>query len=786
MNAIHREVCCWSPRPSGVWVWLALALPLIAMLPSEGLCATRAATKSSPASVEEPLEEVEILGANKYPVPVLMAPQNVSVITRRQIKELCPRDIPELLKLATGVDVFRKTVGDFETSMQGTNRDINNRIIVLIDGKPMTTPAYGCTVWQQIPVIIDTIERIEIVKGPCSAQYGANAFAGVINIVTDHATPRSDEGVRFVTTLGDRGQTSQSFRTAQWARDHGYTLTLRYWKDNGVEPLTDLSHTPIPGYERIPNNLDNLTGVFDWERRWGQNTRLSARVSRVGSNRDAYNMVSNFDDPRTSSLRETSTLWFVELFRQISKRKAMIFKLQSNRHDVSFGAGPFAAFTLDSRTAQSDRFTEAELQGRSYLGQVGYIYGATFRESVSDGLIIDRTKPIIRTGTVYGQAEYQFNPKTTGFLGLMGYESSQNGFDYSPKVSVLRKLGEHEVVRAGWGRSFRAPEGAGLYQTRLLGYPMRDLIPGLIQTLQTQAWFGGLPPAQQTALLNQVRLSSGNTALAVDGSGNPSVLAVGNDSLKNEHLSQLDLGWEKEDGSRRLKFDAWYSVMSDMIFNAPFVRIGLKPTFSQANDPFFIDPTLAAFAAGFSQAAYDSGAVYGQRLTNTNRKQRALGFSAEAGDNLSSRLRFDLNYTYQHVKLSPADYFIESYPLTGLGLATPPFTPEHKANLVLRYRPTDRDTITAVTHYSSDYWSISTLLTNAARVPAYTTVDLSILHQFRRKKRQDYLSASVKNLFNDLHHEAVGALTTLNSSPSFPAGGYLWDRFWIVSYGTHF
>ena len=785
VDLCDRGNCRLRSRRYEAWsglLWIFLSVHLI--LPDVGRCAVPASAKPSRAPVEDTLEEVEILGANKYPTPVLITPQNVSVITRRQIKELCPRDLPDLLKLSTGVDVFTKSVGDFETSMGGTARDLNNRMILLIDGKPMTTPFYGCTAWQQIPIVLDSIDRIEIIKEPCSAQYGANAFAGVINIVTDQSSPKSDEGVRFVTTLGEQGYSSETVRAAKWNKDEGFTLTLRYWKDNGPSPLADISHTPIPGYQGIQNDLEKVTGVFDWEKKWGQKTRLSARVSRLTNNRSCYSLFSNLNDPRTSHVHDTSTLWFIELFHQISKRKAVVFKLQSNRYDFSLGANPLRSGTLDSRTDESDRFTEADLQGRSFLGKVGYIYGLTWHESVDDGFAIGRSKPTIHTGSAYGQAEYQFNPKTTGFLGLMAYESSQNGFDYSPKISVLRKLGEREVVRAGWGRSFRAPEGPFFFLNPMRGVSMGRLVPGITQGLKADPGFAQLPVALQTAVLTQVSASSGNSALAVDGNGNPTVLITGNEDLGNEHLSQFDLGWEKEKGSQRLKFDAWYSVMTDMIFNSPFSHIALKPTFTASNDPAvnaILDPT----ATKFWQAMYNGPTpLSSERFENTGMQQRSLGFSAEAGDNLTSKLRLDINYTYQHVTIDPAGNYIERYPPTGLALTTPPFAPRHKANLILRYRPTGNDTITAVTHYTSDYDTNASLLSNAARVPAYTTVDLSLLHEFKKKNRS-YLNATVKNLFNDIHHEVVGGLSALDPQGS-PAGGYLWDRFWMVSYGTHF
>lgn len=753
-------------------IWALVLATVVGLV----VCMTppRAIASESAATEEEELSsEVEILGATKHPIPALLAPQNVSVITRRQIQELNPQDISEVLRLAAGVNVFNKGLGDFDVSSTNPNRDFNNRMVVLIDGKPMMNPVFGCTMWQQLPIVLDSIERVEVIKGPCSAQYGANAFSGVINIVTDHSDPVTRQGRRISTTVGERDFFSSTLRMSEWKKDQGGTLTLRYWDDHGPKHLTDIYGNVPRGFEGNKDNLEKFIGVFDWEKTWGSTTRLSARVSRVHNNRNNYDYFTVINQPEAAHVRDTSTLWFIELFHQITNRRSMMVKLQSNQFKMDWGENWMYDRTLDPRKTDSQRFTELELQGRSYLGKAGYVYGVTARQCVSDGFGFDRLKATIDTKTAYGQMEYQFDQKNLGFVGLLLFDSSQNGFDYSPKVSLLHKLSDKEVVRIGWGRSFRAPEGALYFLNPATYFPMRIINPiilggGMDKLMAEYPWLQPFKPSLDAAII----ASKGNSGKLVDAAGNPSWMAAGNEHLKNEIIQQVDLGWEKETPKYKLKIDGWYSESSDlMLFGHTGQPLYLKSAFTPSGSGL-VDMILAQ-AFGTLPMGSD---VQGQ-MTNTL-KQYCSGISVEAGKNLSSQLRMDANVTYQDVELK--GYYVTE---AGAALTQPPFAPRWTGNLITRYRPTSRDTLTLVGHSTSGMYASTMYTTRVSRIPGYTTWNLSHLHEFGKKKDTS-LNLSVKNLFDKKHHEQLAPLDIYDSS--VPFGGINLDRIWLATFTSKF
>jgi iron complex outermembrane receptor protein len=113
-------------------------------------------------------------------------PASVSVIDRVMITASGLRDIPELFRLIPGTSVGARDGWNYVVSYHGTNYRDSRRMQVLIDGRSVYQSGLATVDWNDIPITIQDIERIEVVRGPSSASYGANAFLGVINIITRH------------------------------------------------------------------------------------------------------------------------------------------------------------------------------------------------------------------------------------------------------------------------------------------------------------------------------------------------------------------------------------------------------------------------------------------------------------------------------------------------------------------------------------------------------------------------------------------------------------------------
>ena len=154
-------------------------------------------------SLEELYEMIlnkDIVSASKSEETSFESPLSSTVITGREIEQSGVTSIPEALRLVPGVVVREKTPGNYDVHIRGNDNvppknillySENSMALVMIDGRAVYNYAFGGTFWETLPIGINDIERIEVIRGPSSALYGPNAVTGVVNIVTkDTKTPK--------------------------------------------------------------------------------------------------------------------------------------------------------------------------------------------------------------------------------------------------------------------------------------------------------------------------------------------------------------------------------------------------------------------------------------------------------------------------------------------------------------------------------------------------------------------------------------------------------------------
>lgn len=138
------------------------------------------------------LLKVKIISASREEEDIFDAPNSSFVITKEEIELMGATSIPEALKLCPGLIVREVTNGNYDVSIRGGIDGFpaynftytNSTILVMVDNRPVFSSFQGGTYWQNLPVGLADIERIEIVNGPSSPLYGPNAVSGVVNIIT--------------------------------------------------------------------------------------------------------------------------------------------------------------------------------------------------------------------------------------------------------------------------------------------------------------------------------------------------------------------------------------------------------------------------------------------------------------------------------------------------------------------------------------------------------------------------------------------------------------------------
>jgi iron complex outermembrane receptor protein len=135
----------------------------------------------------EDLMNINITSVSKKEQKTSQAPGAIFVINQDDIRRSGALNIPDLLRMVPGLDVAQIDAGKWAISARGFNGQYSNKLLVLIDGRTVYTPIFAGVFWDSQNVPLDTIERIEVIRGPGAAVWGSNAVNGVINIITQNA-----------------------------------------------------------------------------------------------------------------------------------------------------------------------------------------------------------------------------------------------------------------------------------------------------------------------------------------------------------------------------------------------------------------------------------------------------------------------------------------------------------------------------------------------------------------------------------------------------------------------
>jgi iron complex outermembrane receptor protein len=175
-----------------------LAITLIALFPP----ATARAQQAPPADLKllsiEDLMRVDVTTAARRAQPIGTTPAAMSVITGDEIRRAGVTTIADAIRLADGVHVARANNGTWNISARGFNGSTPNKLLVMVDGRTVYSPLFAGVFWNSLDYLLADLERIEVIRGPGTVLWGANAVNGVINIITRHS--RETQGA-FVSVL---------------------------------------------------------------------------------------------------------------------------------------------------------------------------------------------------------------------------------------------------------------------------------------------------------------------------------------------------------------------------------------------------------------------------------------------------------------------------------------------------------------------------------------------------------------------------------------------------------
>jgi iron complex outermembrane receptor protein len=311
----------------------------------------------------EDLMKIEITSAAKKEQRAEDVPAAVFVITQDDIRRSGLRSLPELFRLVPGMQVAQVNSNKWAVSARGFNDLFSNKLLVLIDGRSLYTHAFAGVFWDGEDLLLQDIERIEVIRGPGGTVWGANAVNGVINIVTKSAADTKGTSVEVSAGTFERDQASVRYGGALGAV--AYRL-FSQWSDHGASrDRTGAS---------ADDHWNSLAtgGRADWSR--GGDAVMVQGGFSTGQNRPHWNLLFN-PPPATAP---TATAVSDIRSAQIMGRWA---HTQSNGSVLQVQAFSTSRLRDEATLRGTESIRDVELQYRTFLGaRHDLVFGGGYRD----------------------------------------------------------------------------------------------------------------------------------------------------------------------------------------------------------------------------------------------------------------------------------------------------------------------------------------------------------------------------------------------------------------------
>ena len=429
------------------------------------------------------LGEIVVEGASRGPERIVEAPAAISVVPQAVLQNAAVTgQAPVALLAVPGVDVVQSGVNDFNVNARGFNSSLNRRVLTLQDGRDLAIAFLGSQEWAGMTQSLDDMGKVEMVRGPGSALYGANAFSGIINITTPEA--REVLGSKLSVAGGELETFRVDGRHAGLAADGrigfrlngGYNRSDTYSRSrtlrNGTslqEEYAEATDEPVPvTVEARPlhgETADPLTGEVSGDRDPLRNIYGSGRLDYYLDN----GSVLSVDGGAAKVENEIFVTGIGRVQVQEAIKPYARAAIAADRYNI-FGywnsrTSLEPQFSLTSGLPLEERSDVFHFEGQNNWnfqndrGRV--VYGASYRNSKvnTSGTLMNlandnRSDDLY---SVYGQVEYRITPQ----VRVVGAGRFDDGDliegQFSPKGAIVFSPNESHSFRLSVNRAFQTP-----------------------------------------------------------------------------------------------------------------------------------------------------------------------------------------------------------------------------------------------------------------------------------------------------------------------------------------
>ncbi len=415
----------------------------------------------------EDLLAIKVVTPTRHEQKMAESPSVISVLTARQIRDLGVTSIQEALSYLPGVGITNTYWGYNLANVRGQLQiHYNNKVLLMINGHPTREVINGHSHFELVP--IQAVERIEFVRGPGSALYGTNAFAGVVNVITksgDHLGAREIEvGVGSFKTW----EASAVYGTAE--NDLDFMISIGTRNDDGYPYRIEEDERGQSGVLDYENDITNAVAVLSYK-------EITVSAAAFSQRREKFGIIPVIDYTGTSRYRSAflDFKWDHTFSKELSQTSRLRWDM-INRDSTEVQSFPFDGF-LGHENSDTILDSSGELFGvetsldyeasRTVSLLAGLVYEKrqsdpyTFRFA-DDGSLHPGTaylhSPSAQEFSAFGQGLFQMTPKTSVVVGLRFTDDSNFGSVVLPRLGLVHQIGQSTYLKALYAEAFRTPD----------------------------------------------------------------------------------------------------------------------------------------------------------------------------------------------------------------------------------------------------------------------------------------------------------------------------------------